>query len=476
MQQSDLNQENSEPRIIDIEVLLSLLFLGKKTILFTTAACLLAALGFLMVSPSRYEATVKVLAEPDKERNPLAVELRSYQEWRTFIETQKEMVISDSVLRETIAIVQDKKVDEITKKELTAFSKQVEVRSRSSLGASLFSGDGIGESNTFFIIAHSNNPEVAALIANTMVEQYKITYQRVRMDQAGNALQVMEDIVEATSKKTKESHNRLIEFEKKAGILLPELMNIDKPTLRIFPELEDLRSDYELKNIDVYRRKALVKALEDSIKEKNLDIAISGTVIPTNATINQLRNRKTQLKIELVKTSPFFLENSREIQNLKQQIKELDKAFEGVILSHLVSEKKALEILISEQTARKAALNSYQKKLEELGILNSHHVEFKREYQSLANVLNSQMERLAEAEASVHNSISGANIAVVDKAYAPTSPMSQHPLRTLFLALIVGFGIGLVVVLSNQAFRPVFVHPRQLAKFSGVPVTAVRND
>lgn len=47
-------------------------------------------------------------------------------------------------------------------------------------------------------------------------------------------------------------------------------MNIDKPSVRVFPELSDLRERFEMQKADIAKTKTTVEALESMLSQKGI--------------------------------------------------------------------------------------------------------------------------------------------------------------------------------------------------------------
>jgi uncharacterized protein involved in exopolysaccharide biosynthesis len=108
--------------------------------------------------------------------------------------------------------------------------------------------------------------------------------------------------------------------------------------------------------------------------------------------------------------------------------------------------------------------------------MNSRYAELKRDYQSQARALERQIELLAETKAvSSQNQGRQINLAVIDAAFPNPDPVAPRPVRNVLLAIPIGLLLGIVLLLLNQLARPIFVHPRQLAQSTGLPVVGVMN-
>ena len=465
-----LNGENSDR--IDLEVFLSLVFIGKHIIIGAVIITVAAALIFSLIMPKKYQSTAKILAEPQKEENPYYIEASSDKERRMFLETQKEIMNSDTVIRKTLAGLQGMKAEQIEPQVIENFRKKITISSRSGMGKSVITGTGIGESNTFFVTVKENSPEKAMKAVNSLVENYMEEASRVRSDQAKTAMKILERAVAESRKWAQKTHQELAEFEAETGGLLFELVNIYKPTIRVFPELPELRRLYEEARAEIEKKKSLVGALEKAVGEED-DSAIPPEFLASHQSIRLMKDKIAELELEMNEKIPFYKEQSREIQSYVQQIKSAEENMKKQITDIIRSEKKSLEAMISAQTEREKSLADYEKKMERLSILNSKHAELRREYQGAGKALDAQIQSLAETRISAAQNVSGlANIAVIDHGILHKKAVSPRIRRNLILSIIIGLGLGILIVLFEQLAHPVFVHPRQIERVTSVPVVA----
>ena len=473
------DQASTSGTPVDLEVLLNILFSGRTIILATLLGTVVATAVLSIGMPRRYEASVKLMAEPRREQGLLAQEIRSYQDRKVFLETTKELMVSKTVLTQTVARLENRPENLVSPRQADELADQIALRSRAGLGRSLIGGDGIGETSTFFVTAHSNSPETAARIANTLVETFLELNNKLRNDQVDIATRTLRATVEESTAQVKESHEALVAFETEVGPLLPELMSIDKENIRVFPELESLRGDFELGEIELAemeeRAAILAEAFEEAAAEEFP--VIPAYAFETVPALKTLMERATQLQLKVNERLPFYLEESREVMSLREEIDftRLNVLELGRTLH--ASEQQAVRAMSAKQAARSRSLAGYDVRLSQLSRQNSRYQELKRDYQAKARALDSQLQALAEARSAAAENMGGnASITVIDRAEPNSVPVAPRPLRNMGIAVLVGFLLGILAVLARQFSRPVFVHPRQVEHVAGLPVIGILNE
>lgn len=458
---------------IDLEVFFSLLFIRKKTIVAAVLLTLAIALAYSLLMPSQYESTAKILAEPHKQENPYLLESRSDKERKMFMETQKEILVSNTVIKRTISDLKSKPIDQVTKSEIESLLNSIGLPSRSGLGKNPFSGSGIGESNTFFVTVRSNSPEAAAQSVNALVENYIETASDLRKQQARTAAQILESSIQESREWAKNTYEQLGEFEAETGSLLIELINMDKPSVRVYPELEKLREQYETTRSEIAQKQSLVAELKAALQGEGIP-AIPKELMASNPNVELLKEKIAGMRIEMGKLKPFFNNNAREVQSYEMQIIMATNDLKNEVQKILDGEKQSLVAMESAQAERREILDDYEARMKKLSLLNGEHKELKREYDSAGEVMTTQLENLATAKITAAERASGmANIAVIDYGIRNDNPVSPNLWRNIIISIPVGLGIGILLILLGQLAHPVYVHPRQLEESSGVPVVAL---
>jgi uncharacterized protein involved in exopolysaccharide biosynthesis len=464
---------------LDLEVLLHIVFAGRTTILWALLATVVATALLSIGAPRQYESSVKLMAEPRQANTRFQAEIRTNQDRRAFIETIKELLVSKTVLMRTLAALEKRPVDTVMPSDVDELTERIALQTRSSIARSLIGGDGIGEANTFFLTVRHNNPRRAAEIANEVVEQFMTFSTELRQQQTRSATTALRAAVEDSTRQVKEAHNRLVAFETEVGPLLPELMNIDKASIRVFPELEKLREEYEKAEVELAEREARAEAFREAMA----DLADGEfPAIPEHAflavpALRTLSDRMTELTIKANALLPYYLEESREVTSLREEM----ALTRGEVLSQLqlldAAERQAMRTMKATQEARERSLKGYEERLSELSRQNSTYQELKRDYEAKARTLDSQLQALAEAESMAAEKYGAhANITVIDRAVPADTPVSPRPLRNIALSLVVGLLLGILALTANHYTRPLFVHPRQVEQLTGLPIVGILNE
>lgn len=420
-----------------------------------------AALIGSLFSPRQYEARVSIVAEPRKEANPLQIEVRSQLERQSFVNTQKELLVSRAVVAETLVELQRKPLDKIEPQEIEDFLQHVSIASRSGLGRNLFGGSGIGESNTFFVSVVMSDPNEAAKAANTLVNKYLEVARRIRNKLANEALTVLSGATEESSKRAVEAHARMSQLELAAGDLIPNLLDADKPTLPTMPELREIRTTFYQQQALLDQQRERINLLSRAL-ETTGEVTMPNDLVVNNSAIGQLKSKLAELRVDAVKQAPFYSEQSRDVASLRQQIGLVEQLLQDEVRRVLEGEKQTLGAMEQAQAARTHVLAQYQERMTSLTMTNALYSDARRVYDGLAKAQQAQVEGMASAQvAAADRSAQAGIITILDGAVPDPRPVSPKTARNVVLASALGFMVGLLIALLRlPATAPAFAGRR----------------
>jgi uncharacterized protein involved in exopolysaccharide biosynthesis len=455
------NSENNKGPItyqqeqLDLHAFLLLMGMRKNFIL----VCLLVTIVIVMIvsllSPRQYEASAKIWAEPPREVNPYLLEKRSQEERRVFMETQKEIVVSNTVIRKTLADMTRKSEESISQRDIDQFLNAIKIQTRASMKRNVFAGNGIGESGVFFISVRSSHPEKAKEATNALVKNYLSTDAQLRIDRAMIATTIFENTVSETVVSLDKVLKDMVDFERKTGSLLPELLNIDKPSIRVFDELPNLRKEYELQKSYIAKKRHFISVLEKSLDGKG-EIPIPMDLIVSDPTIPVIKNKLAELHFNLNQLEPFYTDDSRNVSSIRKEIENTENSLKQEIKLMTEGERQSLSAMEKGLEQIKTTLEEYDAKMAQLSLFKGTYSRLKQEYEGWVKAMDMEIQRLAEARiAAAERSTQVANIVVIDWATANPVPVSPRLKWNFMISVLIGLGIGILLVFLELMLLPV---------------------
>lgn len=172
-------------------------------------------------------------------------------------------------------------------------------------------------------------------------------------------------------------------------------------------------------------------------------------------TLTELENQRTQL---LVRRTTENLD----VQGLDQRIRELELHLYRVAQNHL-------ESLDSQIRSQEASLGRFGTQIQAIPAREVQYARLAREQDLLTQIYTLLQTRLKEAE--IRQAVEPGNVEIIDEALVPRSPYMPRPVRTLFLAGVLGLIAGGALAVARRALDTrVRTREDAQAATGGVPI------
>lgn len=198
----------------------------------------------------------------------------------------------------------------------------------------------------------------------------------------------------------------------------------------------------------------LIKKVDEKI--------VSSETISTNPTVNQLKSKLIEYRIELSGLQHLYSENDPKILELKEKIKETEKllkeqvskivtsqvqtinpAYQDMYLQ-LIEEQSKGEILKTIVESLSKLRNTYYEKLSKLPLLEQKLLELERDVKVKENLYTLLLEKLEETRIAEAGVVGTANL--IDKAITPRVPVKPNKKLTAAIGGVLGIFLGILLV------------------------------
>lgn len=401
---------------ISLRELIEVLLKGKKLIGIITAAAVLLSAVVSFIIPPVYEARATLLANPigsqqSKEitnSNDVLDTISQYPEMT--IETYKEQFLNSEVVQATI-IALDLKDSE---------GKTMKIRSlRDKVALEV-----VEDTNLIRVTVKDKDPELAAKIANSLSENFIQFITRMTKRKGEQAVQAINEQLEATKKALDEEAKKKRDYLKSAKDI--EELNQEIATLR------DQLTLYKQKLIDTDKQiQSDIKSLEalekSGIKSTNINIG----AIKAKIQLNEVQGITNGQEIE------FDISNS---SALESAMLSAHRTQMETRLIQNISEKEVLEQKIEEIQNRLTELRAT------LATEEYKYNEIMRNYELAEQSFEAYQTRKNEAEQNVAADIGKASIIISTSAVIPEMPSSPNKILNIAIGFVLGLMIGVFVV------------------------------
>ncbi len=291
----------------------------------------------------------------------------------------------------------------------------------------------------------STNPQLAAKILNTHLENYIAQNYKSRYEATAAASKWLQEELNELSVRVRHSEDARIEYERNN-----QIWTLDDKNNVTTQRLGDLT-------------RQLSDAQNDSLKRQALyEFAKSGALdavpqLRDNPILQEMEKRRGDLSIQYADAVNQYGPNYPKVKRIQAQMKELDgqmtRERTGIVLqleSDYREAKQHEELVSKALDDQKAEVNVMSGKMIQYNILKREAEANKALYDSLETKLK---------EAQIASGLKSSNIRIVDPAMVPSTPSRPAKTRNIALALLAGLvgGIGLALLreyLDNTVKTP----------------------
>jgi polysaccharide biosynthesis transport protein len=297
--------------------------------------------------------------------------------------------------------------------------------------------DRFGHTNILDLSFTARNPELAAIICNTLIDNYvehnfSQNYAATQQvsDWLGKQLGDLKNRLEA-------SQNHMLTVQKDIG-----LVGIDQTQSIVLSRLVDISHD--VSQAETQRLIAQAKLITLQSAPPEILPSLSGDTVLVG-----LKERMTTLQAEYASLSARYGAKNPRLQENRSEFAEVTQAMKAEQATVIARAQEEVNAATHNQDALRGRLEQ-EKSSAYMG--NSKAVEYtlaRREYEANRSLYDGLQQRLQEAGiiAGLHSS----NIRKIDPADAPDFPSSPRKSVNLTLGLLCGLGLGLVLAFTIEA-------------------------
>ena len=294
-----------------------------------------------------------------------------------------------------------------------------------------------GHTNILVLNYTARNPELAAMICNTIIDNYVQHNFSDNYDATQEVSVWLQAQLGDLKKKLEDSQNRMLTVQKDLG-----LVGIDQTQSIVLSRLVDISHD--VSQAETQRLVAQAKLITLQSAPPDVLASLSG-----DSTLSTLKQRLAGLQAEYANLSTVYGAKNPRLQENRSEYAETQTAMkteQAVVIARAQEEVKAAQ---ENQEALRRHLEQ-EKNSAYMG--NSKAVEYslaRREYEANRSLYDGLQQRLQEAGiiAGLHST----NIRRIDPADAPDFPSSPRKSVNLTLGLLCGFGLGILLSFVIEA-------------------------
>jgi uncharacterized protein involved in exopolysaccharide biosynthesis/Mrp family chromosome partitioning ATPase len=307
---------------IDFQGILSVLWRGKTTILWTTAASLLMAVLFVLIVPHRYTAVTQILIDPTDLRavaNDLTPANQANDAAVLQVESQARVLTSDNVLRRVIEAESLDRDPEFIGQWLSYGADS----STAALNALKRSIQVKRAERTYVVdvAVTTHEPEKSARIANAIAQAYLAEQTDVRSDAARQISQSLTARLNALKDRVRQAEDRVETFKARNNILGASGQLVNEQ------QLTELNKELGV----AHARTVAAKARLDQVQQVQLtkdeigsfpEAVQSQTITTLRGQYAEIMRREAEQMTSLGERHPAVIEIKAEAERLRRMIED----------------------------------------------------------------------------------------------------------------------------------------------------------
>ena len=288
----------------------------------------------------------------------------------------------------------------------------------------------------------SENPELAARVANAIAEAYLQRLQEAKQEQARSASTWLSGEIETLRKKVAEAEAKVEAFRAKSNLLVGP----NNTTLSV-QQLGDLNAQLAAARTLKSDAGARAKLIRDMLKTGE---TIESSDILNSELIRRLSEQRVTLRAQLAEQSSSLLANHPRIKELKAQIADLDiqiRKEAELIARALENDAKLADAKVAAQ------MSTFDQLKSQAVTLNEDDVQLRaleRDAKSQRDLLKSYLTKYREATARDSIATAPADARVISRATVSNVPAYPKKLPTVLIATLATLVLSSGLVLTRE--------------------------
>jgi capsular exopolysaccharide synthesis family protein len=297
----------------------------------------------------------------------------------------------------------------------------------------------LGHTSIIQIFVTSKRPELASLIANTLIDRYIEHSFRENYEATAKVSSWLDSQLNGLKQNLEKSQSHILDLQRDLGV-----NSLDQTHSIIIANLEELNKQFADAEVD----RLLKESRLQQIKSSSPDV-IDATLGTLDPGLTASKQRLAQLKTEYTALSQTYGPSYPRVKTLKAQIDELEHGISQQESALVTRVQKEFEAAQNDEAQLRSALDKQEQLAYGKGEKAMEYELARRDYETNRLLYDGLQQRLQEA--GIMSSLHSTAIHIVDSAETPINP--SHP-RTRFnqaTGVGVGFLIGLCVALLLEA-------------------------
>jgi len=310
----------------------------------------------------------------------------------------------------------------------------------------------VKNTNVIKISTRNKNKQIAADMANSIIEFYRRHDIKARSQQASQVINFIENQIGPAQGKVNKSMSALAEYKSRSDVT--DIKEGTKALIMNSAELEQEKARMVVKQFQVRSLYNEIQRNASSVSPSSLSFLGDPVIRDTITRISILESSKESLYADYTDKHPQVVALSAEINELKRKAN-------ATILNILKSLDAGITNLSSE-------INGFKKQLKTLPGKEKVLAELMRNAETNSILYNFLLEKLNKATVIYASTLS--QMQVIDKAIPSASPVKPKKTLNIILAIITGLAGGIGLAFFMDYLDNSIKSPHDVEKRLGLPI------
>jgi capsular exopolysaccharide synthesis family protein len=327
-----------------------------------------------------------------------------------------------------------------------------------------------GKTDIFSIVYSSSSATSAAVIANTIVQDFRESRITQKKDAIRYSYAFVDKQLNEVQDKLRQSESQLSSF-KASG----QIMSIDASSQELVGFLSNLEAEKNATDMQLSDYKNRAAELEKELKKNGYfdqtGLGPRANVSDGNSPFSQLMRQLSDLELQRLELLQKRTENHPDVIAIDQQIAQTKSKLAGFNENTITAYKIMINTLEKKLLKINDLMSKYEVKMRSLPAQENQLAQLMRQqgtYERIYQILLDQREAMRVAELSKMQ-----DITIVDAAKVPENPSWPKKALIVLVSLILGGFLGILLIFSVELYRTKFVNLDELESEFQVPILSI---
>jgi len=317
----------------------------------------------------------------------------------------------------------------------------------------------VRRSNLVEVSFDSEDPKLAARVANQLAADYIYQNLQVKWDETVKASEWLQDQLVGLKAKLEKSEDSLQAYAQANSILFVE----EKKNL-VNERLAQLQEEYTKAQAERFQKESLYSLVRAG-KVQDLPGFLSNRLIQDLAVrLSELERDYAQLTATVKPDYPKAVALKKQIDTVQSALDRQKKA----LAQNIVDEYRSA---VANEKYLSQALEQQKKDVNEIAEKSIQYNILKREVDTNKQLYEGLLTRLKEAQVSA--GLKASNIRIVDAAETPKNPVKPRVVLNLALGIILGLGLGIGLAVFQEYLDNTLKTPDEVETLLRLPSLGV---